>query len=476
MKWLFHRKNIIVIAAMALFHFLFLGIEFLFDDCLAGIGVGSAEVVTAQNLMLGISVLGYLVYPLLSDLVFPALGKRVSEILQFLVPVICFLLVLGSVYVIQTGTTYTVIILAGAVCFLVLGYFGNAVCFLATQVITDFRYLARVAGFAYALGVSLQFVHTNLMSSRLSKLVMLMVGCIGFIGLLLWQKTKTEGNLEVLCREQRETFEISKPTMGGFLLIACVMLMTCLFSTLDNAVTLVHSSGEFNIGQWPRLILAVSGLVAGFLYDICNRKYMTHMMYLISILAVIAIVILAFDGSFLIGLIMFYVSAGFFVVFFTSGFMDMSVHCRHPKLWAGLGRGINNLCALITSAISVALLASDSIVIMIVALVLLALLSVVLIGYERQLRWNEEKESKASSPAPQERDISLFAKEYALTEREEELLRIFLQSEDAVQDVAAQMAISRAALYRHIQALNEKTGTKTRVGIVQCFYQWSQKE
>lgn len=476
MKWLLHRKNIIVTASIALFHFLFLGIEFLFDDCLAGIGVGSAEVVTAQNLMLGISVLGYLVYPVLGDMVLPKFSKKVSEILQYLIPVVCFIMVLGAVYIIQTGSSYERIFTAGVVCFLILGYFGNAVCFLATQVITDFRYLARVAGFAYALGVSLQFVHTNLMSSSLSKLLMLLVACVGFISLLLWQKTKTEGNLEVLCREQRETFEISKPVMGGFLLIACVMLMTCLFSTLDNAVTLVHSSGEFNIGQWPRLILALSGLVAGFLYDICNRKYMTHMMYLISILAVIAIVILAFDGSFLIGLIMFYVSAGFFVVFFTSGFMDMSVHCRHPKLWAGLGRGINNLCALITSAISVALLASDSIVIMIVALVLLGLLSVVLFGYLRQLHWNEERTGQVPSPKMEERDVSLFAKEYSLTEREEELLRIFLESEDAVQDVAAQMAISRAALYRHIQALNEKTGTKTRVGIVQCFYQWSQKQ
>lgn len=474
MKWLFHRKNIIVIASMALFHFLFLGIEFLFDDCLAGIGLGSAEVVTAQNLMLGISVLGYLLYPVLSDILFPAFGKRVSEVLQFLVPVICFLPVLGSVYVIQMETTYRAIFLAGAVCFLILGYFGNAVCFLATQVITDFRYLARIAGVSYALGVFLQFIHTNLMSGGMSKLLMLVAGCFGFIGLLLWQKTKTEGNLGVLCREQKETFEINKPVIGGFLLIAGVVLMTCLFSTLDNAVTLVHSGGGFNIGQWPRLILAVSGLCAGFLYDICNRRYMAQMMYLISILAVIAIVILAFDGTFLIGLIMFYVSAGFFVVFFTSGFMDMSVHCRHPKLWAGLGRGINNLCALLTSAISVALLASDSIVIMIVALVLLGLLSVVLLGYEKQLHWNEEKGSRTTFLMKEERDVSLFAKEYSLTDREEELLRIFLQSEDAVQDVAAQMAISRAALYRHIQALNEKTGTKTRVGIVQCFYQWSQ--
>lgn len=32
----------------------------------------------------------------------------------------------------------------------------------------------------------------------------------------------------------------------GLLLVA---LMTCVFSTLDNAVTLVHSSGETDIGQ-----------------------------------------------------------------------------------------------------------------------------------------------------------------------------------------------------------------------------------
>lgn len=35
-----------------------------------------------------------------------------------------------------------------------------------------------------------------------------------------------------------------------------VALMTCVFSTLDNAVTLVHSSGETDIGQWPRALLA----------------------------------------------------------------------------------------------------------------------------------------------------------------------------------------------------------------------------
>ena len=35
----------------------------------------------------------------------------------------------------------------------------------------------------------------------------------------------------------------------GLLLVLLVALMTCVFSTLDNAVTLVHSSGETDIGQ-----------------------------------------------------------------------------------------------------------------------------------------------------------------------------------------------------------------------------------
>ena len=38
-------------------------------------------------------------------------------------------------------------------------------------------------------------------------------------------------------------------------LIVCVALMTIIFSTLDNAVTLVHASGDHNIGQAITLII-----------------------------------------------------------------------------------------------------------------------------------------------------------------------------------------------------------------------------
>lgn len=468
MKCFTERKNILVIITLALFNFIFLGIEFLFDDCLAAAGSDPKEVVNAQNLILAVSVLGYLIYPVVSDFI--------SEKFKIVFPVVSFALILTCVYLIQTQENYTGIFAAGAISFLILGYFGNAACFLATQVLSDFRILARAVGLSYAFGVLLQFVHTNWMTGTVAKMAMLLVGSCLFCGLLIWEKTMTEGSLLLLCREQKESFGIKSSLWGGVLLIATVALMTFLFSTLDNAVTLVHANGDFDIGQWPRLILAVSGLCGGFLFDIKNRKYMGRMMYLISILAVICIVVLSFDGPFLVGLIMFYISAGFFVVYFMSSFMDMSVHSRKPKLWAGLGRGVNNLCAGLLTAAYVEILADQKMATLIVGLVILGLLSLVSIAYEKLLIWDNDDESPTESePVPEARGVKEFAKEFSLTDREEELLHIFLQTEDNIQDVASQMAISRAALYRHIQGLNEKTGTKTRVGIVQFYYKWSLK-
>ena len=107
-----------------------------------------------------------------------------------------------------------------------------------------------------------------------------------------------------------------------------VILMACIFSTLDNAVTMHHAAGT-DIGQWPRLLLAVSGLAAGFLFDIRKRKYMTMMMYCVMLMSVICVVILKLGGPFLIGLVVFYLSAGFFAVFLPPAFWISPVICRH---------------------------------------------------------------------------------------------------------------------------------------------------
>ena len=171
------------------------------------------------------------------------------------------------------------------------------------------RYLARTVGISYAMGILLQFVNNNLVRSEIAETVILSV----FLLLLIWLLMKndsaycrqdeqnTQGSTEEKVKE--DTGKIKKGDIVSLLMILLVALMTCMFSTLDNAVTLVHAGGATDIGQWPRILLALSGLAAGFIFDIKNRKYMGIVMYCIMVLSTICVAILKFAGPFMAGLI-----------------------------------------------------------------------------------------------------------------------------------------------------------------------------
>ena len=237
----------------------------------------------------------------------------------------------------------------------------------------------------------------------------------------------------------------------------------------------MHAAGAADVGQWPRLLLAGSGLLAGVLFDGWEHRVGNMLMYCVTILSVLCIVILDNGGAFWLGLAVFYLSAGFFVVFFTASFMRLSKYEKCPQLWAGLGRAVNNLCAFWMGPMSVALLRSDREVLRTgTLLVLLVLISLAFFFYTNAAEMGNapgESRENVREPARDEvRRMEAFAEDFSLTEREKEVLHVLLVSEENVQDIAEQLLISRAALYRHIASLNEKTGTKSRIGLVQFYY------
>ena len=61
-KELTDYKTIMVILALALFSFTFLGTEYMFDNMMAYV-TDSPGVVMAQSYILGISVIGFLLFP-----------------------------------------------------------------------------------------------------------------------------------------------------------------------------------------------------------------------------------------------------------------------------------------------------------------------------------------------------------------------------------------------------------------------------
>lgn len=327
-------------------------------------------------------------------------------------------------------------------------------------------------GIAYALGVLIQFIANNIVNNNLAESIML---CVGLIVLVYYGfGTDSMAANSARAADGRASYIVYKnEKTAGITLIIIVALMTCIFSTLDNAVTLVHAEGSVDIGQTPRVILAVSGLVAGYVFGINKGAFINIIMYCVTLLSVMCVAVIELGGPFMIGLVAFYMSAGFFVVYFTTMFIQFSYNTDIPELWAGMGRAVNNAGAVITSFTSVLLLSSaNTMIISVVALVLFALISVAIYAYSTQLVISV-KEPVSTEPAVNYK-LERFVQAYSLTEREKEVLQVLTESDGNVSELASTLCMSRSALYRHISAINEKTDTSSRIGLIQFYYSWSE--
>lgn len=457
------------VVLMGLFTFLFLGAEYLYVDVLSRM-VSEDKTVLAQNYALGVSAAGFLLYPLLNRFCKNRL-KAVCFVMISLTSVLCIALIC-------MGTAYTAIFIAGLVLFLLLGLFGSTVFYVSMRMMKTDRYLARTVGISYALGILLQFANNNLVRPETAEAIILSVCLLLLVWMLIkndrvycesnGQKSEASSDEE---KSESNTGEHTKGSIVGILMILLVVLMTFIFSTLDSAVTLVHANGTVDIGQWPRILLVLSGLAAGFVFDIKNRKYMGLVMYCVMVLSTICIVVLKLAGPFLVGLIVFYLSAGFFAVFFTSGFMELSRHMKTPELWAGMGRAVNNITAAVIANLVLTLLSSDSsIAVIVLVLFLFVAVSIVAAAYTFQKKaFMEQLITDAADAISEKEKLRKFSEVFSFTEREAEVFGCLVNTEDSVQAIAESLYVSRRTLERYISAIYEKTGVKSRVGLLNLY-------
>ena len=463
----FNKENRIpytkAVLLMSLFTFTFLGAEFLFVNMISNTASGSQSV-AAQNYVLGISVIGFVLYPLFCRI---CKGK-----LQSTVTMCATILSVVCLFLICRRSTYTLTMGMGLLLFLILGAFGSAVFYKSLCLLEDNTYIARLVGISYMLGTLLQIANSNLVHSAAFEAVILSV----FTLILAVTLMRAEKNSIVPAFSKNNLSEdIGKTGKGslkvGIILALFVALLTCIFSTLDNAVTLYHASGAVNIGQWPRILLALSGLLAGFLFDIACRKYMSMIMYCVMILSTICLVVLEFAGPFTVGLIIFYLSAGFFAVFFTASFMEIARYTKIPELWAGLGRAVNNLIAVAITGGSLALLHSgNNIAITTIELLLFVLASVTAFTYTNMRKnFFEKPDAKVSNELSDSERLQKLSEQFSLTPREAEVFGLLVNTDDSLQIIADRLYVSRRTLERYVSALYEKTGAKSRIGLVSLY-------
>lgn len=441
----FKNKYIKIILLMGLFTYLFLGAEYLYVDLLSHI-VSQDATVLAQNYALGASSLGFLLYPLFNHY----LNNRLKNISLLLIGII------SIAGIVLLGTAYTFII--GLLLFLLLGIIGSAVYYISTCMMDSNQYLARIVGTSYFLGIMIQFITNNLIQSEFIQSILLAISLLILIIVLIKNSSATIQKIE----------EDKKSNTVGIILIILIALMTCMFSTLDNAVTLVHAGGHMDIGQWPRILLALSGLVSGFIFDLQDRRYIGIIMYCIMILSTICIAVLKFAGPFMAGLIIFYLSAGFFAVFFITAFMEIARYTKIPELWSGMGRAINNItAAIIASPVLVLLSSNSNLSAIILILVLFVAVSIVSVIYTVQK--NDFIKKQTTEVIDEKEKLRRFSELYSLTDRESEVFDHLVNTEDSIQVIAENLYVSKRTLERYVSAIYEKTGVKSRIGLLNLY-------
>ena len=252
------------VALMSLFTFTFLGAEFLFVNVISRTVSGDRSV-NAQNYALGVSVVGFALYPLFC--------RIFKEKLLSVISVISAIISVACLFLMCRHSTYTLTLGSGLVLFLILGVFGSAVFYKAVCLLKNNEFLARLVGLSYMLGILLQIANNNLIHADMSEagvlsaFVLLLSVMLIKAGKSCAASTASEGNTQ-----GENNKKDNSGLKIGVVLVLFVALMTCIFGTLDNAVTLYHANGVANIGQWHRIFLALSGLLAGLLFDVAKRK------------------------------------------------------------------------------------------------------------------------------------------------------------------------------------------------------------
>lgn len=497
---------------LALFTFVFLDGEFVFDTVI-GCLVSAHDVVAAESTVLAASAIGFLALPLAQRLVRRKASR--TQATGIVTPAVLGIATFaayapiawapvaagfGSPLFASAPTTLAL----GCAAFALLGVMGAAAHLHAAYAFAGSARTARAVGLSYAAGLLVQFAFNSLLGNACAEAAAL---CLALCALAACLCASGQTHIQV---ETKNMPAPQKTARERLLLLVAVVLMACVFCTLNNAVTLAHAQGAISVEAPPRLLLAASGVLAGFAFDAHGRKHMPLTMLCVTMLSVLSLLAMLAGFSNLVGLSVFYLASGFFVVFFTTSFLDVAPESPHPALWAGMGRAANNLCAGIIALPSLNLVQAGNVMatatfacVMFVAITVvvynLVVPRILAEAQTSKTKVRENRESEASSTAgtidarentqrgfshergqnvlpatgaeestrtvSHEQLLARFCERYQLTPREADVLGQVCSNERTLRELSEEMGISQRMLQRHLTSIYRKTGTQTRAGL-----------
>lgn len=336
-------------------------------------------------------------------------------------------------------------------------YYHHAMTFLGSQ------YIGRATGIGMSLAILVQILIHNFAMQKAAFMssIAISILLVLFIIFRLPKDWMLENPLPYSSENKTD-----KKTAG--ILIIAVALMSLVSGTMDAVITFFDAAGELNVYYGVRSFYALGLLAAGFLADMQNKKYLPLATACIILLSSASTALLGSKAGSYTGIALMYLYSGFYVIFFTVMFCDFAPKTKHPELWVGMGRVVR--CVFVSLTVMPVMQiykAAGSAALVVISCALSIVLLLVLLPFIVSAL-KKEPEIQAETPSHEEL-MQRFAKLYALTPRETEVLEKLLSTEEGVQEIADGLFISRRVLQRYISSVYKKTGTKSRIGLFQNY-------
>lgn len=343
------------------------------------------------------------------------------------------------------------------------GHIGGCVYYHHAMTFLRSPYIGRATGIGMSLAILIQILIHNLIVTKAVFIISIAISIL--LVLFIIFRLPKDWMLENPLPYSSEN-KTDKKTAG--ILIAAVALMSLVSGTMDAVITFFDAAGELNVYYGVRLFYALGLLAAGFLADMQNKKYLPLATACIILLSSASTALLGSNAGAYTGIALMYLYSGFYVIFFTVMFCDFAPKTKHPELWAGMGRVVR--CVFVSLTVMPVMQiykAAGSAALVVISCALSIVLLLVLLPFIVSAL-KKEPEIQAETPSHEEL-MQRFAKLYALTPRETEVLEKLLSTEEGVQEIADGLFISRRVLQRYISSVYEKTGTKSRIGLFQNY-------
>ena len=311
---------------------------------------------------------------------FSFITKRTTEGARKTIAIVGSIIGIGSVLYTLIATNPIIIETLKVVTFFLLGYVAAGVHSSTAKLFVRSKHLCLSVGVAHTVGLTLQFVTYLLIPFGLLK-ALVIIAAIG--GLVIfdyrsWESTKSidfgsiksklaiepysHGELHDDFVNQIDEIIVEQPKKLAGYLVVLIALFAFLFNSLYGAYSQDSQSFSPFILLDSRVMLAISGIIAGYLFDFKRGRYAGLAMISVAFIALAAILGIEAGGSPSIGRAVFFFADGFFVVFYTSSFLGLAPHMDDPDLWAGMGRTIANVCAIPTSIPAIMFIETGNIV------------------------------------------------------------------------------------------------------------------